>query len=122
MNGHTVSECATSFREGQGPAPAGLTAEERAVFDQTKDFYKKGTGYSVIMGTRPQTIGYSLADSPVGLAAWCYDKFADWVFHPRRTGSLTRDEMLDDITLYWLTNTGTSGARILGEQRQPHRG
>jgi hypothetical protein len=80
MNGHTVSECATSFRKGQEPAPAGLTAEERAVFDQTKDFYKKGTGYSVIMGTRPQTIGYSLADSPVGLAAWCYDKFADWVF------------------------------------------
>ena len=69
-----------------------------------------------MMGTRLQTIGYSLADSPVGLAAWCYDKFAEWVFtrgEPER--SLTRDEMLDDITLYWLTNTGTSGARLYWE-------
>jgi pimeloyl-ACP methyl ester carboxylesterase len=68
------------------------------------------------MGTRPQTIGYGLADSPVGLAARCYDKFADWVFtrgEPER--SLTRDEMLDDVTLYWLTNTGTSGARLYWE-------
>jgi pimeloyl-ACP methyl ester carboxylesterase len=98
------------------PPPAGLTAEERAVFDQTREFSRKGLGYAAIMGTRPQTIGYSLADSPVGLAAWCYDKFADWVFtrgEPER--SLTRDEMLDNITLYWLTNTGTSAARIYWE-------
>jgi pimeloyl-ACP methyl ester carboxylesterase len=108
-------EVAKALNNGD-PAPAGLTAEERAVFDQIKDFYKKGTGYSAMMGTRPQTIGYSLADSPVGLAAWCYDKFADWVFtrgEPER--SLTRDEMLDDVTLYWLTNTGTSGARLYWE-------
>ena len=74
-----------------------------------------------MMGTRPQTIGYSLADSPVGLAAWVYDKFADWVFtrgEPER--SLTRDEMLDDITLYWLTQYRDLGrAAVLGEQRQP---
>ena len=99
-------EVAKALNNGD-PAPADLTAEERAVFDQIKDFYKTGTGYSVMMGTRPQTIGYSLADSPVGLAAWCYEKFADWVF--------TRDEMLDDITLYWLTNTRTSGARLYWE-------
>ena len=71
------------------------------MFDQIKDFYKKGTGYAAMMGTCPQTIGYSLAYSPVGLAAWVYDKFTDWVFtrgEPER--SLTRDEMLDDITLY----------------------
>ena len=108
-------EVARALNNGD-PAPADLTAEERAVFDQIKDFYKTGTGYSVMMGTRPQTIGYSLADSPVGLAAWCYDKFADWVFtrgEPER--SLTRAEMLDDITLYWLTNTGTSGARLYRE-------
>jgi pimeloyl-ACP methyl ester carboxylesterase len=69
-----------------------------------------------MMVTRPQTLGYSLADSPVGLAAWFYDKFADWTYsggEPER--SLTRDEMLDDITLYWLTNTGTSGARLYWE-------
>ena len=61
-------------------------------------------------------LGYSLADSPAGLAAWFYDKFADWT----HTGgmpeqALSRDEMLDDITLYWLTNTGTSGARLYWE-------
>ncbi len=108
-------DVAQALNNGE-PAPADLTAEERAVFEQIKDFYKKGTGYSAMMGTRPQTIGYSLADSPVGLAAWVYDKFAEWVFtrgEPER--SLTRDEMLDDITLYWLTNTGASGARLYWE-------
>jgi pimeloyl-ACP methyl ester carboxylesterase len=108
-------EVAKALNNGE-PAPAGLTAEERAVFDQIKYFNKQGLGYAAIMGTRPQTIGYSLADSPVGLAAWFYDKFADWVFtrgEPER--SLTRDEMLDNITLYWLTNTGTSASRIYWE-------
>ena len=110
-------EVAKALNNGD-PAPAGLTAEERAVFDQIKDFYKKGTDYSAMMGTRPQTIGYSLADSPVGLAAFLYDKFAEWVFtrdEPER--SLTPDQMLDDITLYWLTNTGASGARFYWENK-----
>jgi pimeloyl-ACP methyl ester carboxylesterase len=78
--------------------------------------YKKGSGYALMMVTRPQTLGYSLADSPVGLAAWFYDKFADWTNtggHPER--ELTRDEMLDDITLYWVTNSGTSSARLYWE-------
>ena len=108
-------DVARALNNGE-PAPAGLTTEERVVFDQTREFYRKGLGYAAIMGTRPQTIGNSLADSPVGLAAWCYDKFADWVLtrgEPER--SLTRDEMLDNITLYWLTNTGTSAARIYWE-------
>ena len=98
------------------PAPASLSPEERVVFGEIRDFIKNGLGYASIMGTRPQTIGYGLADSPVALAAWFYDKFADWVFNrgePER--SLTRDEMLDDITLYWLTNTGTSTSRIYWE-------
>lgn len=98
------------------PAPASLSPEERAVFDDIRGFFKNGFGYASIMGTRPQTIGYGMADSPVALAAWFYDKLADWVFtrgEPER--SLTRDEMLDNITLYWLTNTGTSGARIYWE-------
>jgi pimeloyl-ACP methyl ester carboxylesterase len=68
------------------------------------------------MVTRPQTIGYSLSDSPVGLAAFFYDKFADWTYSggdPEK--SLTKDEMLDDISLYWLTNTATSGAQLYWE-------
>lgn len=98
------------------PAPPGLSLDEKIAFDQMDVLYKKGSGYATIMVTRPQTIGYSLADSPVGLAAWMYDKFADWTYtggHPDR--ELTFDEMLDDITLYWLTNTGTSSARLYWE-------
>jgi pimeloyl-ACP methyl ester carboxylesterase len=98
------------------PAPAQLSAEERAVFDEARDFLNKGFGYAAIMATRPQTVGYGLDDSPVGLAAWIYDKIADWVFtrgEPER--ELNRDQILDDITLYWLTNTGTSSARIYWE-------
>jgi pimeloyl-ACP methyl ester carboxylesterase len=99
-----------------GPAPSGLSPEEKVAFDGMDELYKKGSGYALMMVTRPQTLGYSLADSPVGLTAWFYDKFADWTYtdgHPER--ELTRDEMLDDITLYWLTNTGTSSARLYWE-------
>jgi pimeloyl-ACP methyl ester carboxylesterase len=105
-----------SALSGGGPAPAGLSPDERLVFDEIRDFNKNGLGYAAIMGTRPQTIGYGLADSPVALAAWFYDKIADWVFtrgDPER--SLTRDEILDDITLYWLTDSGTSSGRIYWE-------
>lgn len=98
------------------PPPTNLSAEEREVFEEARAFLGKGFGFASIMGTRPQTIGYSLADSPAGLAAWFYDKFGDWVFtrgEPER--AFTRDEMLDNISLYWLTNTGTSSARIYWE-------
>ena len=98
------------------PAPAGLSADEKAAFDGMAALYKTGSGYAGMMVTRPQTLGYSLADSPVGLAAWFYDKFADWTYtggEPER--ALTLDEMLDDITLYWLTNTGTSAAQLYWE-------
>jgi pimeloyl-ACP methyl ester carboxylesterase len=108
-------EIAKALSSGE-PAPAGLSPEERAAYEQIDALYKKGSGYALMMVTRPQTLGYSLADSPVGLAAWFYDKFADWTYtggQPER--ELTRDEMLDDITLYWLTNTGTSSARLYWE-------
>src|SRR5438067_920104 len=98
------------------PAPAGLSPEEKVAFDGMDALYKKGSGYALMMVTRPQTLGYSLADSPVGLASWFYDKFADWTHsggEPEK--ALTRDEMLDDITLYWLTNTGTSSAQLYWE-------
>ncbi|WP_018236342.1 epoxide hydrolase family protein [Ensifer sp. BR816] len=108
-------ELARALRSGD-PAPANLTAEERVVFDQAREFLKTGFGYAAIMGTRPQTLGYGLADSPVGLAAWFYDKLADWVFtrgEPER--ALNRDEILNNITLYWLTNSGTASGRIYWE-------
>jgi pimeloyl-ACP methyl ester carboxylesterase len=98
------------------PAPSGLSAEERVAFNGMDALYKKGSGYALMMVTRPQTLGYSLADSPAGVAAWFYDKFADWTYTGRKPEQeLTRDEMLDDITLYWVTNTGTSSARLYWE-------
>jgi pimeloyl-ACP methyl ester carboxylesterase len=98
------------------PAPTGLSADEKAAFDKLAAFYKTGSGYSAMMVTRPQTVGYGLTDSPAGLAAWMYDKFAAWTYtdgDPER--ELTKDEMLDDITLYWLTNTAVSSARLYWE-------
>jgi pimeloyl-ACP methyl ester carboxylesterase len=93
-----------------GPAPAGLSDKERAAFDALDTFYKKYRAYSVMMATRPQTIGYALTDSPVGLAAWMYD-YNDG--EPQRL--LGKDEMLDNVTLYWLTNTAASAARLYWE-------
>jgi pimeloyl-ACP methyl ester carboxylesterase len=98
------------------PAPPGLTPEEQAAFDKLATFYAKNTGYSAMMLTRPQTLGYALSDSPAGLAAWFYDKFASWTDsggEPER--ALTRDEMLDDVSLYWFTNTATSAAQLYWE-------
>jgi pimeloyl-ACP methyl ester carboxylesterase len=108
-------EIAKALQAGD-PPPPGLTPEEKTAYEALDALYKKGSGFALIMVTRRQTLGYSLADSPVGLAAWIYDKLADWTDtggHPEK--ALTRDEMLDDITLYWLTNTATSSARIYWE-------
>jgi pimeloyl-ACP methyl ester carboxylesterase len=95
---------------GGGAAPAGLSGKERAAFDSLDTFFKKHRGYAVMMGTRPQTIGYALTDSPAGLAAWIFDYNNG---EPERL--LVKDEVLDDITLYWLTNTATSSARLYWE-------
>jgi pimeloyl-ACP methyl ester carboxylesterase len=76
---------------------------------------ERGNGYALMMVTRPQTL-YGLADSPAGLAAWIYDKYAAWTYtngEPER--ELTKDDMLDNITLYWLTNTAISSARLYWE-------
>jgi pimeloyl-ACP methyl ester carboxylesterase len=97
------------------PAPAGLSEKEKAAFDQLSVFFAKNAGYGAMMVTRPQTL-LGLADSPAGLAAWMYDKFAQWTDsggEPER--ALTKDEMLDDITLTWLTNTALSSARLYWE-------
>jgi len=98
------------------PAPAGLSDVEKAAFASLNNLYTKGGGYAAMMVTRPQTLGYGLSDSPAGLAAFFYDKFADWTDsggQPEK--ALTQDEMLDDITLYWLTNTAASSAQLYWE-------
>jgi pimeloyl-ACP methyl ester carboxylesterase len=97
-------------------APDSLSPDEKAIFADVRDFVTNGFGYAAIMNTRPETIGYGLADSPVGLAAWLYDKIADWVFkRGDPEGALSTDAILDNITLYWVTNTGPSSGRIYWE-------
>ena len=104
-----------------GDMPAGLSPEEKAAFDQVSGFFAKGSGYAAIMRTRPQTVGYGLTDSPAGLAGWMIDhdarSFAQIarVFAGGTEGGLTRDSILDNITLYWLTNSAVSSARLYWE-------
>ncbi|HXJ82196.1 MAG TPA: alpha/beta fold hydrolase [Candidatus Methylomirabilis sp.] len=103
------------------PAPSGLAADEQHAFDGLALFYKHGLGYAIEMANRPQTL-CGLADSPVGLAAWLLDHDAASealmarVFAGQSEG-LTRDDILDNISLYWLTNTGVSSARLYWENK-----
>jgi pimeloyl-ACP methyl ester carboxylesterase len=109
------ADVAQALNNGE-PAPSGLSDVERAAFNSLNDLYRKGGGYAAMMVTRPQTVGYALADSPAGQAAWIYDKFAAWTYtdgEPERV--LSKDDMLDDITLYWLTNSATSSAQLYWE-------
>ncbi len=110
-------EVASVLADG-GPAPAGLSEKERAAFDSLDTFNKKERAYAVMMGTRPQTVGYSLTDSPTGLAAWMlgHPGFAQWTSsNSDSEKSPTKDEVLDDIMLYWLTNSAVSSARLYWE-------
>lgn len=92
------------------------TAEEKAALAQLKAFFRTMTGYGSIQETRPQTLGYGLVDSPVGQAMWIYEKFTDWTDSNRNPESeISRDAMLDDIMLYWITGTGASSARLYAE-------
>lgn len=94
----------------------GATEAERAALTALRRLVTDGWGYAQLQSTRPQTVGYALADSPAGLAAWFYEKFQAWTDNDGDPESaLTRDEMLDDITLYWLTNTAASSARLYRE-------
>ena len=105
-----------------GPTPdeiADATEEERAMLASAKYFWDTLSGYAKEQGTRPQTIGYSLADSPVGQAAWVYAMLQDTCGTPGNAeASFTLDEMLDDIMLYWLPNSGASTARMYWEMTQ----
>jgi pimeloyl-ACP methyl ester carboxylesterase len=98
------------------PAPVDLSPPERNAYQSLSSFFGRNAAYGAMMVTRPQTIGYSLSDSPAGLAAWTYEKIAQWSDSdgvPERV--LSRDEILNDITLYWLTNTGASSSRFYWE-------
>src|SRR5467141_3919973 len=106
--------------------PADLTAEERNAWDQLVDFYGKGLGYALEMSHRPQTL-YGIADSPVGLAAWMIDHdIRSYKMIARAIGGgtegLTRDDILDNATLYWLTNTAVSSARLYWDTTQISNG
>jgi pimeloyl-ACP methyl ester carboxylesterase len=103
------------------PAPAGLSTDERHAFDQLDFFYKHGLAYAQEMSNRPQTL-YGIEDSPIGLAAWMLDhdirsyELIARVFDGQPEG-LTRDDILDNVTLYWLTNTAVSSARLYWENK-----
>jgi pimeloyl-ACP methyl ester carboxylesterase len=103
------------------PPPSGLSADEKQAYDQLSHFYKTGLGYAQEMMNRPQTL-YGIADSPVGLAAWMIDHdersyaLIARVFDGKAEG-LTRDDIVDNITLYWLTNTAVSSARLYWESK-----
>jgi pimeloyl-ACP methyl ester carboxylesterase len=103
------------------PPPPNLSAEERNAYDQLAFFYKHGLAYAQEMGNHPQTL-YGIADSPVGLAAWTLDhdirsyELIARVFAGQPEG-LTRDDVLDNITLYWFTNTAVSASRLYWENK-----
>ncbi|HYY57946.1 MAG TPA: epoxide hydrolase [Pyrinomonadaceae bacterium] len=114
------ADIAKALQFGEQP-PSGLSAEERRAWDQLDFFYKHGLGYAQEMANRPQTL-YGIEDSPVGLAAWMLDHDARSyeliarVFDGQAEG-LTRDDVLDNVTLYWLTTTAVSSARLYWENK-----
>jgi pimeloyl-ACP methyl ester carboxylesterase len=105
------------------PPPSGLSADEKYAYDQLDFFYKHGLAYAQEMHNRPQTL-YAIEDSPIGLAAWMLDhdirsyELITRVFAGQPEG-LTRDDILDNVTLYWLTNTAVSSARLYWESNLP---
>jgi pimeloyl-ACP methyl ester carboxylesterase len=104
-----------------GPEPSGLSADEKKAYEVLDHFYATGIGYAGEMGNRPQTL-YGVADSPVGLAAWMIDHdVRSYELIARAfdgdAGGLSRDDVLDNVTHYWLTNTGVSAGRLYWESK-----
>ncbi|MDF2563221.1 MAG: Epoxide hydrolase [Microbacterium sp.] len=121
---HVIGMHTTTPQSLPGLSIDGLDATERRWVAETRAFEENRLAYAKVMATSPQTIGYALVDSPVGLLAWILEKFSEWtdtVDTPFE--SITRDRLLDNVTLYWLTRTGASAARIYFESHQsldPH--
>jgi pimeloyl-ACP methyl ester carboxylesterase len=121
MPGTLPAEVSKALATG-GPEPAGLSADEHRAWEQLHFFFTTGVGYSTEMNLRPQTL-YGLADSPVALAAWMLDHDAHSyeeiaaAFDDHPVGNLTRDEVLDNITMTWVTNTGISSGRLYWENK-----
>jgi len=117
----TVPNDINSAALAGAPAPAALSADEKHAYEQLANFYKHGLGYAIEMANRPQTL-YGIGDSPIGMAAWMLDHdgtsmaLMTRVFEGQHEG-LTRDDILDNITLYWLTNTTISAARLYWESK-----
>ncbi len=117
----TIPDAIATALEAGGSPPAGLSSEERYAYEQLDFFYKHGLGYAQEMSHRPQTL-YGIEDSPIGLAAWMLDHDArSYALISRVFGGdsegLTRDDILDNVTLYWLTNTAISSARLYWESK-----
>jgi len=107
----------------EGASFADLTPEEQAALSRVGDWRRTGAGYQEIQGTKPQTLGYGLEDSPAGLAAWIAEKFGAWSDGgPDPEASFTRDQLLTNITVYWVTETATSSTRLYYEMRRAGRG
>ncbi len=119
----TVPDDIAKALQSGGPPPSGLSDDEKHAYEQLDFFYKHGLAYAQEMGNRPQTL-YAIEDSPVGLAAWMLDHDASSyaliarVFDGVPEG-LTREDIVDNITLYWLTNTAVSSARLYWESKLP---
>jgi pimeloyl-ACP methyl ester carboxylesterase len=126
----TVPPDVAKALQGGGPPPSGLSGDERRAYEQLNTLYAKRRAYSSMMGTRPQTLT-GIADSPAGLAAWLLDHGDSYgqpaapvtsavlghTANGHPAGALTRDDVLDNITLYWLTNTAISAARLYWENK-----
>ena len=130
MPGVVPAEVSKAIQTG-GPAPSGMSEEERGAYEKLKTFFAKNAYYAFEMATRPQTL-YGISDSPIGLAAWLIDHgdgdaqpAAALVAAARRPRGrqsheeLSRDDVLDNITLYWLTNTAVSSSRLYWENKLP---
>ncbi|MEV5018874.1 epoxide hydrolase family protein [Streptomyces sp. NPDC053780] len=113
---HVLGIHSTFAQAPPGLTTDGLTAVERGWTEETAHFWRHRAAYAKQQATRPQTIGYSLVDSPVGLLAWILDKFAEWSdTEDSPFERISKDRILDNVTLYWLTRTGASAARIYYE-------